>query len=142
MQNTISCVNVISEGSPILIRSVRRISFGMTTRPRSSILLTMPVAFILCLLLCFAILGLFRFFKANGIVCRGREFMHAEDFDCSHRNRQSTQICVSDFFAEDCSCTRSDRQCLILFADNLRLIVLLIRNCVEYICTQRQFRVN
>ncbi|MEE3405454.1 MAG: hypothetical protein VZR73_15365, partial [Acutalibacteraceae bacterium] len=27
MQNTTSCVNVSSEGSPILIRSVRRISF-------------------------------------------------------------------------------------------------------------------
>ena len=47
IQNRISCVNVISEGSPILIRSVRRISFGMTIRPRSSIRLTIPVAFIL-----------------------------------------------------------------------------------------------
>ena len=46
-QNTISRVNVISEGSPILIRSVRRISFGITMRPRSSIRLTIPVAFIL-----------------------------------------------------------------------------------------------
>ena len=36
----------ISSGSPSLMRIVRRISFGMTTRPRSSILLTMPVAFI------------------------------------------------------------------------------------------------
>lgn len=36
----------ISSGSLSRIRSVRRISFGMTTRPRSSILLTIPVAFI------------------------------------------------------------------------------------------------
>ena len=40
------CVNVICNGSPSRIRMVRRISFGMTTRPRSSILLTIPVAFI------------------------------------------------------------------------------------------------
>ena len=49
-QNTKSCVNVISEGSPSRIRMVLRISFGITTRPKSSILLTIPVAFILCLL--------------------------------------------------------------------------------------------
>ena len=36
----------ISSGSPSRMRMVRRISFGMTTRPRSSILLTIPVAFI------------------------------------------------------------------------------------------------
>jgi len=39
-------VSVISNGSPSRIRMVRRISFGITTRPRSSILLTIPVAFI------------------------------------------------------------------------------------------------
>ena len=39
-------VNVISVGSPSRIRIVRRISLGMTTLPRSSILLTIPVAFI------------------------------------------------------------------------------------------------
>ena len=38
--------NVICDGSPSRIRRVRLISFGMTTRPRSSILLTIPVAFI------------------------------------------------------------------------------------------------
>ena len=38
--------NVICNGSPSRIRMVRRISLGMTTRPRSSIRLTMPVAFI------------------------------------------------------------------------------------------------
>ena len=36
----------ISKGSPSRIRSVRRISFGTTTLPNSSILRTMPVAFI------------------------------------------------------------------------------------------------
>lgn len=41
-------VNFICEGSPSRIRIVRRISFGMTTRPRSSILRTIPVAFISC----------------------------------------------------------------------------------------------
>jgi len=38
-------VNVICAGSPSRIRIVRRISFGITTRPRSSIRLTIPVAF-------------------------------------------------------------------------------------------------
>ena len=45
-QNAISCVNVFSEGSPSRILIVRLISFGITTRPRSSIRLTIPVAFI------------------------------------------------------------------------------------------------
>ena len=36
----------ISSGSPSRIRSVLRISFGITTLPRSSILRTIPVAFI------------------------------------------------------------------------------------------------
>ena len=47
IQNFISCVNDVSDGSPSRIRIVRRISFGITTRPRSSIRLTIPVAFIL-----------------------------------------------------------------------------------------------
>ena len=50
LQNAYSCVNVICNGSPSLIRIVRLISFGITTLPRSSILLTIPVAFILILL--------------------------------------------------------------------------------------------
>ena len=41
------CVNDICERSPSRIRIVRRISLGITTLPRSSILLTIPVAFIL-----------------------------------------------------------------------------------------------
>lgn len=39
-------VNVIQSGSPSRIRNVRRISLGTTMRPRSSILRTIPVAFI------------------------------------------------------------------------------------------------
>mgnify|MGYP005765850547 len=39
--------NIICDGSPSRIRRVRRISFGMTTLPKSSILLTIPVAFML-----------------------------------------------------------------------------------------------
>ena len=48
-QNRSIGVNVVSKGSPSLIRKVRRISLGMTIRPRSSTLLTMPVAFIVYL---------------------------------------------------------------------------------------------
>lgn len=46
-QNRSNRVNAISNGSPSRIRMVRRISLGMTTRPRSSILRTIPVAFII-----------------------------------------------------------------------------------------------
>ena len=42
--------NVINDGSPSRIRIVRRISFGITTRPRSSIRRTIPVAFMVFLL--------------------------------------------------------------------------------------------
>ena len=38
--------NVICDGSPSRIRMVRRISLGMTTRPKSSMRRTIPVAFI------------------------------------------------------------------------------------------------
>ncbi len=37
--------NVVNKGSPTRIRMVRRISLGMTTRPRSSMRRTIPVAF-------------------------------------------------------------------------------------------------
>ena len=47
-QNLSHRANVICDGSPSRIRRVRRISFGMTIRPRSSIRLTIPVAFIYC----------------------------------------------------------------------------------------------
>lgn len=39
-------VNIINDGSPSLIRIVRRISLGITILPKSSILRTIPVAFI------------------------------------------------------------------------------------------------
>ena len=44
--NRLSTVNDVSVGSPSRIRIVRLISFGITTLPRSSIRLTIPVAFI------------------------------------------------------------------------------------------------
>ena len=43
-QNLSIGVNVVSEGSPSLILRVLRISLGITTRPKSSTLLTIPVA--------------------------------------------------------------------------------------------------
>ena len=39
-------VNDVNKGSPSRMRRVRRISLGMTIRPRSSTRLTIPVAFI------------------------------------------------------------------------------------------------
>ena len=58
--------NVINNGSPSRIRMVRRISLGMTTRPRSSIRRTIPVAFIFGKLLC----SVLRF--GNPIFCKIR----------------------------------------------------------------------
>ena len=46
LSRTLHHVNIISDGSPSRMRMVRLISLGMTTLPRSSIRLTMPVAFI------------------------------------------------------------------------------------------------
>ena len=47
-----SGVNIVNSGSPSRIRIVRRISLGITTRPRSSIRRTIPVAFIYSLPFC------------------------------------------------------------------------------------------
>ena len=46
-QNTSHHVNDVCNGSPSRIRSVLRISLGITIRPRSSTRRTMPVAFML-----------------------------------------------------------------------------------------------
>lgn len=46
IQNLCQFFNVICEGSPSRMRRVRRISLGITTRPKSSIRRTIPVAFI------------------------------------------------------------------------------------------------
>ena len=46
LMNRSSDVNVVHEGSPSRMRRVRLISFGITILPKSSTLLTMPVAFI------------------------------------------------------------------------------------------------
>ena len=45
-QNLSHRVNAVCNGSPSRIRMVLRISLGITTRPRSSMRRTMPVAFI------------------------------------------------------------------------------------------------
>jgi len=60
--------NVVCEGSPSRIRMVRRISFGITTLPRSSILLTIPVAFIYLFLLCLNTSSVL-LFAALGRIC-------------------------------------------------------------------------
>ena len=107
MQNRISCVNVISEGSHSRILIVLRISFGMTTRPRSSILLTIPVAFILCLLLCFAILDSFAFSKLPVLFAHQGNLCMKKILAVCIVYRQSTQICVRDFSAAVCIKTSS-----------------------------------
>ena len=57
--------NMICDGSPSRIRSVRRISLKITTLPKSSILLTIPVAFISRLLFLPAAAGSFRIHSMN-----------------------------------------------------------------------------
>lgn len=58
-QNFSHCANVICNGSPSRIRIVRRISLGITTLPRSSMRLTIPVAFISLVLRIFVVQSLF-----------------------------------------------------------------------------------
>ena len=75
-QNRSHGSNVISDGSPSRIRMVRRISLGITTRPRSSMRRTMPVAFISkpLLLLCLQPLVSAGFF----CLCRPGRWFHLE----------------------------------------------------------------
>ena len=54
-QNFSHRVNDVCNGSPSRIRIVRRISFGITTLPRSSMRLTIPVAFISMILRIFVV---------------------------------------------------------------------------------------
>ena len=65
-----SFVNVISSGSPSRMRMVRRISLGITTRPRSSMRLTMPVAFTVSFSFLFLVLPLV--FAKRGEICKNR----------------------------------------------------------------------
>ena len=85
-QNCSHRANVICDGSPSRMRRVRRISFGMTTRPRSSMRRTMPVAFISKSPLSV------KYYKA--IVCRRREIMHELAFAqiASLRYNRNTKI--------------------------------------------------
>ena len=82
-------VNVFSSGSPSLMRKVLRISFGITIRPRSSTLRTIPVAFIYLL----------SSFMSNydAIICKARRFIRGETessrddtgaFCCDMNNRK------------------------------------------------------
>ena len=67
-QNCSHRANVICDGSPSRMRRVRRISLGMTTRPRSSMRRTIPVAFIFIFSLVFLMSG-------KPIVYQPREIM-------------------------------------------------------------------
>ena len=82
-------VNIINDGSPSLIRIVRRISLGITILPKSSILRTIPVAFIyqflqniinqdsnFCKAVCWAVKS------AVGIVCYFVKNIHSFDKFC------------------------------------------------------------
>ena len=67
-QNRSHRANVICDGSPSRILMVRRISFGITTRPRSSIRRTIPVAFIYGIFL-FAYF-MYLLFTAKAVLCK------------------------------------------------------------------------
>lgn len=67
-QNLSHGANVICDGSPSLILSVRLISLGMTTLPSSSIRLTIPVAFMVTCSSCAS-------FGCIAIICYLRQFL-------------------------------------------------------------------
>ena len=71
-QNLSHRANVICDGSPSRIRMVRRISLGITTRPRSSIRRTIPVAFIYKNSLLHIIVRLL--FVKSSVLCRKGHF--------------------------------------------------------------------
>ena len=72
-----SFVNVISSGSPSRIRMVRRISLGITTRPRSSMRRTIPVAFTLSVSFCqfgVSVCSRVGFIRQDGIILFYNDF--------------------------------------------------------------------
>ena len=71
-QNLSHRANVICDGSPSRIRMVRRISLGITTRPRSSMRRTIPVAFIYKNSLLHIIVRLL--FVKSSVLCRRGHF--------------------------------------------------------------------
>ena len=73
--------NVVCDGSPSRMRMVRRISLGMTTRPKSSIRRTIPVAFIFKNLLRFYLLS--RIVFAGGLaLCKVKKVSRAAGKAC------------------------------------------------------------
>ena len=82
-QNLSHRANVICDGSPSRIRSVRRISLGMTTRPRSSMRRTIPVAFIVAPPMLFILAARLLFAK------KGEIFRRTPPPGCAHKKSQS-----------------------------------------------------
>ena len=78
-QNCSHRANVICDGSPSRIRMVRRISLGITTRPRSSMRRTIPVAFIYKFPPVKADFSLV-VSAAAGVLCTGSFFHNTADF--------------------------------------------------------------
>lgn len=87
--NLSDCFHVINDGSPSRIRRVRRISLGMTTRPRSSIRLTIPVAFIEWISLTHLFLALLLFAGIGGICGKSGKFRRGCD-RCVQRRENGT----------------------------------------------------
>lgn len=106
--------NVICDGSPSRIRSVRRISFGITILPRSSTRRTIPVAFINLSLLalrlhcyCLQVLGNYAICPGigNAVFCQAQK-IHAPvrtrrqittQFLCPCRNQHGGTAPISAF---------------------------------------------
>ena len=97
-QNRSIGVNVASKGSPSRMRRVLLISLGMTILPKSSTLLTMPVAFIYlspflrCFQICASLRGRLRPWQsASAAAAGGAVLCTAKKTDshnqCAHRSR-------------------------------------------------------
>ena len=69
-QNRFHRSNIVCDGSPSRMRMVRRISLGITTRPRSSMRRTIPVAFMVFLLRCAAASRGICLYRSNNIIRR------------------------------------------------------------------------
>ncbi len=99
------CSNTVSCGSPSRIRSVRRISLGITTLPNSSILRTMPVARTNC-----SLLHCSSFSRAASASSASRGILHALVGTGSGSSPVTGLVCGGNFRL----CVRRKWQCLTM----------------------------
>ena len=102
-QNFSHGVNVVCDGSPSRLSRVRRISLGITTRPRSSMHRTIPVAFIFVLppefakrshCYCLQTMGIYANSVGGRNLQRNGNLENTNRCICSQKHRRCTKFCM------------------------------------------------